>query len=94
MAIQPVKNNVTDVLELVRGDFNTKKFPLDKYGNIKGNGTYNSITDDPNKRMDGDFITRMNFGATLGATDTETLDNLEKNDEDEGNQGPIFTLPK
>ena len=88
LAIQPVKNNVTDVLELVRGDFNTKKFPLDKYGNIKGNGTYNSITDDPNKRMDGDFITRMNFGATLGATDTETLDNLEKNAKMKGDANP------
>lgn len=93
LAIQPVKNNVTDVLELVRGDFNTKKFPLDKYGNIKGNGTYNSITDDPNKRMDGDFITRMNFGATLGATDTETLDNLEKNAKMKGIKGLFLHYP-
>lgn len=93
LAIQPVKNNVTDVLELVRGDFNTKKFPLDKYGNIKGNGTYNSITDDPNKRMDGDFITRMNFGATLGATDTETLDNLEKKANMKGIKGLFLHYP-
>ncbi len=93
LAIQPVKNNVTDVLELVRGDFNTKKFALDKYGNIKGNGTYNSITDDPNKRMDGDFITRMNFGATLGATDTETLDNLEKNAKMKGIKGLFLHYP-
>ncbi len=93
LAIQPVKNNVTDVLELVRGDFNTKKFPLDKYGNIKGNGTYNSITDDPNKRMDGDFITRMNFGATLGATDTETLDNLEKKANLKGIKGLFLHYP-
>lgn len=93
LAIQPVKYNTTDIMELIKGDFNTKKFPLDKYGNLKGNGAYNSITDDPKKIDSGNFITHINFGASLGATDTETLENLEKKDNMKGVKGLFLHYP-
>lgn len=93
LAIQPVKNNVTDIMQLIKDDFNTKKYPLDRYGNIKGNGNYNSITDDPSKRDTGDFITHIDFGASLGATDTETLASLEKNKKMKGIKGLFLHYP-
>ncbi|MEY8737883.1 pLS20_p028 family conjugation system transmembrane protein [Lactobacillus sp. AN1001] len=93
LAIQPVKYNTTDVMELIKGDFNTKRFPLDNYGNLKGNGAHNSITDDHNKINSGNFITHINFGATLGATDTETLENLEKKDNMKGIKGLFLHYP-
>ncbi len=93
LAIQPVKYNTTDVMELIKGDFNTKRFPLDKYGNLKGNGAHNSITDDPDKIDSGNFITHINFGASLGATDTETLENLEKKDNMKGIKGLFLHYP-
>lgn len=93
LAIQPVKNNVTDIMQLIKDDFNTKKYPLDDYGNIKGNGNYNSITDDPKKKDTGDFITHIDFGASLGATDTETLESLEKNKKMKGIKGLFLHYP-
>lgn len=93
LAIQPVKNNVTDIMQLVKDDFNTKKYPLDRYGNIKGNGNYNEITDDPSQKDSGNFITHIDFGASLGATDTETLDNLEKNKKMKGIKGLFLHYP-
>ncbi len=93
LAIQPVKNNVTDIMQLIKDDFNTKKYPLDRYGNIKSNGNYNSITDDPSKRDTGDFITHIDFGASLGATDTETLASLEKNKKMKGIKGLFLHYP-
>lgn len=93
LAIQPVKYNTTDIMELIKGDFNTKRFPLDKYGNLKGNGAYNSITDNPKKIDSGNFITHINFGASLGATDTETLENLEKKDNMKGIKGLFLHYP-
>ena len=85
LALQPIKNNVVDLMMLVEGDFNTEKFPLDKYGNLTPKRdkdgkveAYNSITDNPDKKGSPNFVTHIDFGSALGATDTKTLDKLEK----------------
>lgn len=85
LALQPIKNNVVDLMVLVNGDFNTEEFPLDKYGNLTPKRdkdgkieSYNNITDNPDKKGSANFVTHIDFGSALGATDTKTLDKLEK----------------
>ncbi len=85
LALQPIKNNVVDLMVLVNGDFNTKEFSLDKYGNLTPKRdkdgkieAYNYITDNPDKKGSANFVTHIDFGSALGATDTKTLDKLEK----------------
>ncbi|MVX58381.1 hypothetical protein E5983_01775 [Streptococcus danieliae] len=81
LAIQPIKNNVVDLKILVDNDFSTKLFPLDNYGYIKpvqeGSTPVNNITDDPEKRDTLDFVTKIDFAATYGATNGVVLDDME-----------------
>lgn len=84
LAIQPIKNNVVDLKILVDNDFSTELFPLDRYGYIKpvqkGSTPVNNITDDPVKRDTTDFVTKIDFAATYGATNSVVLDQMNKRD--------------
>lgn len=81
LAIQPMKNNVVDLKVLVDNDFSTELFPLDNFGYIKppkeGSTPVNKITDSSDKRDTTDFATRIDFGATYGASNSDLLDELE-----------------
>uniref|UniRef100_UPI003F68FB4F pLS20_p028 family conjugation system transmembrane protein n=1 Tax=Streptococcus pluranimalium TaxID=82348 RepID=UPI003F68FB4F len=89
LAIQPMKNNVVDLKVLIDNDFSTELFPLDDFGYIKppkeGSTPVNNITDSADKRDTTDFATRIDFGATYGASNSELLDELE--DKQEGLKG-------
>lgn len=82
LAIQPMKNNVVDLKVLIDNDFSTELFPLDDYGYIKppkeGSTPVNNITDSTDKRDTTDFATRIDFGATYGASNSGLLDQMEK----------------
>ncbi|HFI0771496.1 TPA: pLS20_p028 family conjugation system transmembrane protein [Streptococcus suis] len=82
LAIQPMKNNIVDLKVLIDNDFSTELFPLDDYGYIKppkeGSTPVNNITDSLDKRDTSDFATRIDFGATYGATSSGLLEVLEK----------------
>lgn len=81
LAIQPMKNNVVDLKVLIDNDFSTELFPLDDYGYIKppkeGSTPVNNITDSTDKRDTTDFATRIDFGATYGASNSGLLDTME-----------------
>ncbi|HEO6135230.1 TPA: hypothetical protein VA810_000735 [Streptococcus agalactiae] len=82
LAIQPMKNNIVDLKVLIDNDFSTELFPLDDYGYIKppkeGSTPVNNITDSTDKRDTTDFATRIDFGATYGASNSGLLDQMEK----------------
>lgn len=82
LALQPMKNNVVDLKVLIDNDFSTELFPLDDYGYIKppkeGSTPVNNITDNPDKRDTTDFATRIDFGATYGASNSGLLQEMEK----------------
>lgn len=82
LAIQPMKNNIVDLKVLIDNDFSTELFPLDDYGYIKppkeGSTPVNNITDSSDKRDTTDFATRIDFGATYGASNTDLLKELEE----------------
>lgn len=86
LAIQPMKNNVVDLKVLIDNDFSTELFHLDDYGYIKppkeGSTPVNNITDSIDKRDTSDFATRIDFGATYGASSTGLLDDMEEKYED------------
>ncbi|HGD5620267.1 TPA: pLS20_p028 family conjugation system transmembrane protein [Streptococcus agalactiae] len=86
LAIQPMKNNVVDLKVLIDNDFSTELFPLDDFGYIKppkeGSTPVNNITDSTDKRDTTDFATRIDFGATYGASNTDLLQDLEKNQQE------------
>ncbi|HHK0722453.1 TPA: pLS20_p028 family conjugation system transmembrane protein [Streptococcus pyogenes] len=81
LAIQPMKNNIVDLKVLIDNDFSTELFPLDDYGYIKppkeGSTPVNNITDSPDKRDTTDFATRIDFGATYGASNSDLLQEME-----------------
>ncbi|HEM3467399.1 TPA: hypothetical protein U1B12_000520 [Streptococcus suis] len=81
LAIQPMKNNIVDLKVLIDNDFSTELFPLDDYGYIKppkeGSTPVNNITDSPGKRDTSDFPTRIDFGATYGAANSELLNEMD-----------------
>ncbi|HEM9586140.1 TPA: hypothetical protein U3L45_002204 [Streptococcus agalactiae] len=81
LAIQPMKNNIVDLKVLIDNDFSTELFPLDDYGYIKppkeGSTPVNNITDSSDKRDTTDFATRIDFGATYGASNSGLLDTME-----------------
>ncbi|HEO8394871.1 TPA: hypothetical protein VBX43_000920 [Streptococcus agalactiae] len=81
LAIQPMKNNVVDLKVLIDNDFSTELFPLDNLGYIKppkeGSTPVNQITDSKDKRDTANFATRIDFGATYGASNVDLLDELE-----------------
>lgn len=81
LAIQPMKNNVVDLKVLIDNDFSTELFHLDDYGYIKppreGSTPVNQITDSPDKRDTTNFATRIDFGATYGASNSDLLKELE-----------------
>ncbi|MFH5765712.1 pLS20_p028 family conjugation system transmembrane protein [Streptococcus agalactiae] len=81
LAIQPMKNNIVDLKVLIDNDFSTELFPLDDYGYIKppkeGSTPVNNVTDSTDKRDTTDFATRIDFGATYGASNTDLLKELE-----------------
>ena len=81
LAIQPMKNNIVDLKVLIDNDFSTELFPLDDYGYIKppkeGATPVNNITDSPDKRDTTDFATRIDFGATYGASNSDLLQEME-----------------
>ena len=82
LAVQPLKNNVVDLKVLMDHDFSTELFPLDDSGYIKppkeGSTPLNTITDAPDQRDTADFATRIDFGATYGASNSDLLDDLDK----------------
>ena len=82
LAIQPMKNNVVDLKVLIDNDFSTELFPMDSYGYIKpvkkGSTPVNNITDSTDKRDTSDFATRIDFGATYGATNSELLKQVQE----------------
>ncbi|EGS26843.1 hypothetical protein FSLSAGS3026_00998 [Streptococcus agalactiae FSL S3-026] len=81
LAIQPMKNNVVDLKVLIDNDFSTELFHLDDQGYIKppkeGSTPVNQITDSPDKRDTTNFATRIDFGATYGASNSGMLDTME-----------------
>lgn len=81
LAIQPMKNNIVDLKVLIDNDFSTELFPLDDYGYIKppkeGATPVNNITDSLDKRDTTDFATRIDFGATYGASNSDLLQEME-----------------
>ncbi|MDO4634856.1 MAG: hypothetical protein Q4A87_02920 [Streptococcus sp.] len=81
LAIQPMKNNIVDLKVLIDNDFSTELFPLDNFGYIKppkeGSTPVNNITDSTDKRDTTDFATRIDFGATYGASNSDLLDDME-----------------
>ena len=81
LAIQPMKNNVVDLKVLIDNDFSTELFHLDDYGYIKppkeGSTPVNQITDSPDKRDTTNFATRIDFGATYGASNSGLLKDME-----------------
>lgn len=81
LAVQPMKNNVVDLKVLIDNDFSTELFPLDDYGYIKppkkGSTPVNNITDSTDKRDTSDFATRVDFGATYGASNSGLLDTMQ-----------------
>ncbi|WP_025195111.1 pLS20_p028 family conjugation system transmembrane protein, partial [Streptococcus agalactiae] len=81
LAIQPMKNNIVDLKVLIDNDFSTELFPLDNFGYIKppkeGSTPVNNITDSTNKRDTTDFATRIDFGATYGASNSDLLKDME-----------------
>ena len=81
LAVQPLKNNVVDLKVLIDNDFSTELFPLDDSGYIKppkeGSTPLNNITDAADKRDTADFATRIDFGATYGASNSDLLDELD-----------------
>lgn len=81
LAVQPLKNNVVDLKVLLDNDFSTELFPLDDSGYIKppkeGSTPLNNITDAADKRDTADFATRIDFGATYGASNSDLLDELD-----------------
>lgn len=81
LAIQPMKNNIVDLKVLIDNDFSTELFPLDDYGYIKppkeGATPVNNITDSSDKRDTTDFATRIDFGATYGASNSDLLQEME-----------------
>ncbi|HGD5655898.1 TPA: pLS20_p028 family conjugation system transmembrane protein [Streptococcus agalactiae] len=81
LAIQPMKNNIVDLKVLIDNDFSTELFPLDDYGYIKppkeGATPVNNITDSLDKRDTTDFATRIDFGATYGASNSDLLKEME-----------------
>ena len=89
LAVQPMKNNVVDLKVLIDNDFSTELFPLDDYGYIKppkkGSTPVNNITDSTDKRDTSDFATRVDFGATYGASNSDLLQEME--DKQEGIKG-------
>lgn len=82
LAVQPLKNNVVDLKVLIDNDFSTELFPLDDSGYIKppkeGSTPLNNITDAPDQRDTSDFATRIDFGATYGASNVGLLEDLAK----------------
>ncbi|AXQ78578.1 hypothetical protein DDV21_005535 [Streptococcus chenjunshii] len=86
LAIQPMKNNIVDLKVLIDNDFSTELFPLDDYGYIKppkeGSTPVNNITDSSDKRDTTDFATRIDFGATYGASNADLLQDLEDNQQE------------
>lgn len=85
LAIQPMKNNIVDLKVLIDNDFSTELFPLDNFGYIKppkeGSTPVNNITDSGDKRDTTDFATRIDFGATYGASNSDLLKEMEKKQE-------------
>lgn len=81
LAIQPMKNNIVDLKVLIDNDFSTELFPLDSFGYIKppkeGSTPVNNITDSTDKRDTTDFATRIDFGATYGASNSDLLKDME-----------------
>ena len=82
LSIQPVKNNVTDLKILIDKDFNTELFPLDNQGFIKpvkeGSTPINNITDATSKKNSSDYISKIDFGATYGVSNTDLLGDWNK----------------
>ncbi|MGM0183344.1 hypothetical protein IGK74_002309 [Enterococcus sp. AZ150] len=95
LALQPIKSNVIDLKVLIDNDFNVEKFPMDKYGFIlptqTGRVATNNITDDSSKRLTNDHISNIDFSATYGATDSDTLDAMDK--EHKGLKGLFLHAP-
>ena len=81
LAVQPLKNNVVDLKILIDNDFDQELFPLDDYGFIKpvqeGSTAVNDIKDATDQRDSSNFVSRIDFSATFGVTDTELLDSFE-----------------
>ncbi|WP_019789882.1 pLS20_p028 family conjugation system transmembrane protein [Streptococcus sobrinus] len=82
LALQPMKSSVVDLKALVNNDWDTSKFELDDQGNLKPNQksgvSLNYITDNTKKRASSNFVTNLDFTANYGATDTVTLDDMDK----------------
>ena len=82
LSIQPVKNNVTDLKILIDKDFNTELFPLDNQGFIKpvkeGSTPINNITDAKSKKNSSNYISKIDFGATYGVSNTDLLGDWNK----------------
>lgn len=86
LALQPIKNNTVDLLDLANNDFRestpkgskAKSFEMTGNGDLKSVQKANSITDDTNQRNDANYVDNVDFGATLGVTDTTLGDKLDK----------------
>lgn len=92
LAVQPFKNNITDLKVLIDNNFNTELFPLDSYGFIKpvqkGSKEINNITDSTDKRDSNDFVTRIDFSAHYGVDNTKLLSDW--NDKVKGVKGLLL----
>ncbi|MDI5900339.1 pLS20_p028 family conjugation system transmembrane protein [Streptococcus equi] len=77
LAIQPLKNNVVDLKVLVDKNFDTNLFPMDDHGYIMpvvdGAIPLNKITDDVAQKDSINFVTKLNFEASYGASNPEQL---------------------
>ena len=78
LAVQPIRNNTVDLKVLAENGFDEKTYPLDSKGYLKNIKKANNITDSKKKVNTSDYVGNVNFSASLGVSDTDVGNSLDK----------------
>ncbi len=87
LSIVPVKNNVVDVKQLIRADFNADSLKMDQQGYVSFNSDF-STKSGLNKITDSTFM-HTDLTAWYGAPDKDVLEWFKKNKDNGYNEGVI-----
>lgn len=87
LSIVPIKNNIVDLKQLIRADFNTEALSQDSQGYISFNSEF-AKTNGLNKITDSNFM-HTNLTSWYGASDKTVLEWFKKNKDNGYNEGVI-----
>lgn len=77
LSIVPIQNNIVDVKQLLKADFNTSKLGLDSQGYVSFNSTW-AKQNGLNKITDANFM-HTDLTSWYGASDKDVLEGFKKN---------------